>query len=613
MGDGAMMAIFRRIKYRSLFPILLLSATGLSARAGAFSLLVNGQPTPIDPPPLVKDGEVYLSAEVLSHTLGIAVLPTKLTGMWVVSAYGTQVYIRANTTRYIRDGGEAQAKNPPLMQGGQMHVPVSTLVANFPLEVKGPFADTLEITGPNAVVQTIRQGSHPDYVRLVIDLNAPAPFSWTQDRETVTLLVSGDSKKTDGKFESFSLTDALVPEVIREPAAGGGTTIVIAHRCPTRVLVFTLADPYRIVIDFPRKAPETAAPPKAPEDLEYKPFRPWAVHRVMTSRGVAVAYSVQVPISTGKAALRPALASNTVESRNTVTAIATAARAYAALNGGFYAPNGLPLGMLVIDGEWIKEPILGRTVLGIMDDGTLQMGNVRFAATITLPGAGTFTIDALNVGHTNGDQAVLYTRHWGATTNDKGQAKATRVMLSAAKEILAVDAEGRAMRIPDGGYVLSVVGPRAAAVAKATVGGIAAIKLGTEPPWPNLRHAIGGGPRLVANGKVYITSATERFRSDVTQGAAPRSAVGILPNGDAILVAVDGRQPDYSAGMTLNELALFMLRLGCRDAMNLDGGGSTTLVVQGHLVNRPSDGYQRGVSNALLAFMVPHTMVAGGQ
>jgi hypothetical protein len=240
-----------------------------------------------------------------------------------------------------------------------------------------------------------------------------------------------------------------------------------------------------------------------------------------------------------------------------------------------------------------------------MQDGSLQMGNVRFASTITLPGAGTFTVDALNDGHSKSDEAVLYNRRWGTATADKGDARATRVMVSAAGEILVVNAEGRGMSIPDGGCVLSVVGPRAASAAKATVGAVAAISLGTNPPWPGLRHAIGGGPRLVANGKPYVTSTTEHFRSDVAQGAAPRTAVGLLPNGDVLLVAVDGRQPGYSVGITLGELALFLTKLGCKDAMNLDGGGSTTFVIDGRLANHPSDGAQRTVSNALLGFLLP--------
>ncbi len=79
----------------------------------------------------------------------------------------------------------------------------------------------------------------------------------------------------------------------------------------------------------------------------------------------------------------------------------------------------------------------------------------------------------------------------------------------------------------------------------------------------------------------------------------PRTAVGF--NADEILlVTVDGRQKDWSVGMTMVELARLMAELGCTEALNLDGGGSTTAWVDGEVVNRPSDGGQRRIANALL-------------
>jgi exopolysaccharide biosynthesis protein len=81
----------------------------------------------------------------------------------------------------------------------------------------------------------------------------------------------------------------------------------------------------------------------------------------------------------------------------------------------------------------------------------------------------------------------------------------------------------------------------------------------------------------------------------------PRAAIGIDRKGAVHIVAVDGRQPGHSDGMTLQELGDFLLAHGITDAMNLDGGGSTTLIVGGHIVNRPSDASgERAVSNALL-------------
>ena len=103
------------------------------------------------------------------------------------------------------------------------------------------------------------------------------------------------------------------------------------------------------------------------------------------------------------------------------------------------------------------------------------------------------------------------------------------------------------------------------------------------------------GPLLVAGGTVVFdrsedregfSAASGQFDSDITDGRHPRAAVGISEE-DLYLVTCDGRRSGVDAGLALDELADFMRLLGCHDAMNLDGGGSTTLVHRGHLLNRP--------------------------
>jgi hypothetical protein len=113
-----------------------------------------------------------------------------------------------------------------------------------------------------------------------------------------------------------------------------------------------------------------------------------------------------------------------------------------------------------------------------------------------------------------------------------------------------------------------------------------------EAPAGDLLQA---GPLLIADGRVVFDRATDvegfsaaagQFDSDITDGRYPRSAIGISDR-DLFLVTCDGRRTGVDAGLSLEELADFLLGLGCRQAMNLDGGGSTTLVHRGHLLNRP--------------------------
>jgi len=116
---------------------------------------------------------------------------------------------------------------------------------------------------------------------------------------------------------------------------------------------------------------------------------------------------------------------------------------------------------------------------------------------------------------------------------------------------------------------------------------------------------VGGFPLLLQDGS-SVLDRVPRINEGFAFGPHPRTAVGIREDGALLLVTVDGRQPGYSEGMTLPELTELLLEMGVRDALNLDGGGSTAFVLEGELVNRPSDADgERAVSNALLVLGPP--------
>jgi exopolysaccharide biosynthesis protein len=134
-------------------------------------------------------------------------------------------------------------------------------------------------------------------------------------------------------------------------------------------------------------------------------------------------------------------------------------------------------------------------------------------------------------------------------------------------------------------------------------GQVSIVRLGGRPP-ENTRQIVSGMALIVTNGK---NTGDDKDR-------APHTAAGIDKEGKKlVLLVVDGRRPDYSAGMTLHELADEMIRLGCHSALQLDGGGSSTLVMfdpatsHYEVINRPSDGHdlpipisiERAVANVL--------------
>jgi hypothetical protein len=116
--------------------------------------------------------------------------------------------------------------------------------------------------------------------------------------------------------------------------------------------------------------------------------------------------------------------------------------------------------------------------------------------------------------------------------------------------------------------------------------------------WSEVDHALGGGPNLVTNGASNVTLSQEGFDSSYAN-RNPRTAIGITSTNQLLLVTVDGRTT-AGVGMTLSELASYMINLGCVRAINMDGGGSTTAWTRSNgVVNTPSDGSERSVTSAL--------------
>jgi exopolysaccharide biosynthesis protein len=111
------------------------------------------------------------------------------------------------------------------------------------------------------------------------------------------------------------------------------------------------------------------------------------------------------------------------------------------------------------------------------------------------------------------------------------------------------------------------------------------------------KTAIGGGPRLVVDGKPVEgwTSPNQRH---------PRTALG-WNDSHLYLMLVDGRQPGLSVGMSFQEMAAYFIKLGCTHAVNLDGGGSASMWVFGQTVNSPSEGQERAIANGLVLVKKP--------
>ena len=135
-------------------------------------------------------------------------------------------------------------------------------------------------------------------------------------------------------------------------------------------------------------------------------------------------------------------------------------------------------------------------------------------------------------------------------------------------------------------------------------GTVLTLHLATAPDLTGVTTAVGGRPILLDSRRVCPSGRQPLPRH-------PRTALG-WNDDQFILAVVDGRQEDLSAGMTYPELASLMRRLGCEYALNLDGGGSSTLWLDGHVMNSPSDGRERPVANSLVVVSIEPNEIPGG-
>jgi hypothetical protein len=329
-----------------------------------------------------------------------------------------------------------------------------------------------------------------------------------------------------------------------------------------------------------------------------------------TPHGPVAINVLRGPRPGGLTTLEPVVSNDTIVGRETLTSMQrrlASTAAMAGINGDYFAlATGRPSGMVMREGQLISPPNGSRASAGITTDGTLDIRRVGFGGTWDA-GAGTHTFSSLNAAPKTG-RAALFTAAYGAETPPiAGSAAAILFPFPDATPSIGLSAPVAELRsgsspvaIPPGGAVLLARGAAASALrAEAPVGALVTVTLNFRPDWPGIVAAVGGGPQIVRGG-APIFRAGEAFTTNQLGLRAPRSAVGQLVDGRIVLVAVDGRQPGYSVGLTNFELAQALVRLGAVTGMALDSGGSTTMAFDGTLLNRPSDGQERRISTALM-------------
>ena len=299
----------------------------------------------------------------------------------------------------------------------------------------------------------------------------------------------------------------------------------------------------------------------------------------------------------------------------TTSSMAKRHGAIAAINAGFFRLDksifaGDAAGVLQIDGKLLSESQNNRTALLISNDSDLTRIAIHKLKSEILPETKKgYVTSVTGINRERGEEDfIIYTPlfHRTTLTNNKG----IEVIIRKNK-IVQIYTEKGSNLIPADGYVISLSGKYAkdfnlkiGATFKYDEGGLFSRIIDEKSPDDKIfnEDITNGVPQLVKNGKIEITWEEEGESKSFYETKHPRTAVAKLKDGKFLMITVDGRS-EASGGIGLEDLAKLLLEFGATDAMNLDGGGSTTMFLGGKVVNQPSDKEgERKVGDAILVF-----------
>jgi hypothetical protein len=289
--------------------------------------------------------------------------------------------------------------------------------------------------------------------------------------------------------------------------------------------------------------------------------------------------------------------------RKTLSAMVKDAGALGGINADFFPWTGDPLGLMIRDGRLISTPFPNRPAFGwnmdraVVGNPTIEINAVVNNLTIKMNSINTTVLQ---------DEIGVFTDDAG-TASAKGSATGVRLKILEGDWKLGQDLMAQVIGpydnkpVQKGECVILASGSQRAAAEAFTTGQKVrfTVAVSGAENWADIKQAVGGGPTLVRKGLVVNEWRQQGFDEAFSNRKHPRTAVGITVEGDLWFVVLDGRL-SFSQGATIEELARVMQRLGCMEAINLDGGGSSTFNLFGATVNRPSEGKEREIANAIL-------------
>ncbi|MBW4560273.1 MAG: phosphodiester glycosidase family protein [Mojavia pulchra JT2-VF2] len=261
--------------------------------------------------------------------------------------------------------------------------------------------------------------------------------------------------------------------------------------------------------------------------------------------------------------------------------------AVAAINGGYFNRNNrLPLGAIRQDNQWLSGPILNRGAIAWNDSGQFYFGRLTLEETLIAPSNLRLPILFLNSGYVQSGIA-RYTPVWGPSYTPLTDNEILLIVQNdqVTNQLPGGKAGQTSIPIPQDGYLLTLRGNASNAASQLPIGTALNITNATVPNnFSRYPHVIGAGPLLIQNRQIVLDAKAEKFSDAFIAEKAIRSGICTTTTGNLMIAAVHNRAG--GPGPTLAEHAQLMQLMGCVDALNLDGGSSTSLYLGGQLLDR---------------------------
>lgn len=427
------------------------------------------------------------------------------------------------------------------------------------------------------VVTDIKIRNFESKTRIVLDFSSELKnYTVKRVSNSMTSITINNAGVLD-KFDNTILLGDYHKLIIAKSSSNLHLNIDISD---SRLYTFTLREPDRLIIDINGLKNKTETKPLS--NKEKSEFFPGITHKQYTLRGPVFVNVLDIDLNSPFIELMPVTANkNTLFSKRTVNQMVNVNKGLVGINASFFKPpNGLPLGTVIIDSNFITGPIFNRVALVVDKNNKAYIDRVKLDSKCTLPDGTSLNIQNINQPRLSVDGYMLYSDKWN-TIVPKTLKNELQVTIQNGK--ITAKTIG-STRVPENGFVIT--GPNKDNFKNLKIGDNVDLKISYKSNVTDIKHAIGGGPYLLKDGKIYVDAKDQKFCLN-NSGKEPRTAVGITDNNHLLLVTVDGRQKG-TIGMTFHELARFLKSLGAVHAMNFDGGSSTQMSIKGKTVNRPT-------------------------